>query len=348
MQRTVRSLAVLVAVVVLGACSSSSSSKATPTTTPDAAVETTVQTAPPGEVHELTPVEGPYGVARTEITLVDESRDVEGEPTDDPDVEHRTLETIVLYPTLDAEADDDTPRSIAPGVFPLVVFSHGVTANGGIYVGVLEPLVAAGYVVALPTFPLTQGPDGWDHLDQVPAQARDVSYIIERMLDNSTQTNTLLNGRISADAVAIAGHSLGGVTSMMFYNTCCRDDRVRAVVAVSGVPFDDTGDASDSYDDPPPDGPPLLLLHGTDDGTVPDSGSRKMFDTVTDVPRALVLFDGIGHIDILGQPLEDTAMIGFLDMVLRDDTAAWTDAVAGVEADPAVTGQVAGGLPGPD
>lgn len=346
MKRTVRVLTAVVALGILGACSSSSKS-AGPTTTTASHTEHTVVTAPAGEVRELTPVEAPYGVGRTEITVVDDSRDLEGRPTDDPDADHRTLDVIVLYPSTATDPDDDTPRSIAPGVFPLVVFSHGVTADGDMYAPALEPLVAAGYVVALPTFPLTQGPDGWQHLDQVPAQAHDVSYVIDRLLRSSMETNTLLNGHLSSDAVAVAGHSLGAVTSLLFYNTCCEDRRVRAVVAVSGLGFDDTGDPADDYDHPPTD-VPLLLLHGTDDDTVPHSGSEKMFDRLTSVPRALVLFEDVGHVNVVVQPLLDTATIGFLDMVLRDDPTAWADAVGALEADPDTTVQIAGGLPGGD
>ena len=39
-----------------------------------------------------------------------------------------------------------------PGPFPLLEFSHGVTGTGPAYKGFLEPLAAAGYVVAAPTF----------------------------------------------------------------------------------------------------------------------------------------------------------------------------------------------------
>lgn len=346
--RRARLVAIVAAFGLVGACSSSSSN-ADPTTTSTAATTMAAHdhstTLPPAVDRALTPVEGPYGVGRNGLTLVDDTRDAQGEPTDDPDAEFRTLEVTILYPTDYPDENDNTPRSVAKGVFPLVVFAHGVTANGPLYVDTVTPLVKAGYVVALPTFPITSKPDGWDHLDQVPAQAHDISYLIGRLLALSSHTNTLLDGHLSSSAVAVAGHSLGAVTSLLFYNTCCRDDRVRAVVALSGVPFPDTGDDADSYDDPPTD-VPLLLLHGTEDDTVPFSGSEEAFELLDTVPRALVRFDGLGHTDIAAAPLLAPTIVGFLDMTLRGDFDAWDGAVTAIEGDADASVEIAGEMPG--
>lgn len=297
----------------------------------------------PGSDSDLTPAGGTYEVGRTDVTLVDESRDAAGEPTDDAGAQHRTLPTIVLYPTEKASQDPAASPPMADGKFPLVVFSHGVTADGETYAPVLEPLAAAGYVVALPTFPLTSGPDGWKHLSQVPAQAHDVGFIVDTLLDGSSDAAPILDGHLSPDAVAAAGHSLGAITSLMLYNSCCRDDRIRAVVAVSGMGFEPAGKPVGVYDDPPDT--PLLLMHGTADKTVPHLGSEKMFAKLGGVPRALVLFDGLGHTDIAVAPLLEPTFLGFLDMELRGDRTEWDEAVDEVRSSDATTIEIADGLP---
>jgi pimeloyl-ACP methyl ester carboxylesterase len=211
---------------------------------------------------------------------------------------------------------------------------------------VLKNLAAAGFVVALPTFPLTSGPHGWDNLGQTIEQPADVGFIIGELLARSAAGDDLLGDHLSPGAVAIAGHSLGAITSLLFYNTCCRDERVKAVVAVSGITFGGrTG--SDSYDDPPKI--PLLLLHGEKDTTLRyDIGSRQVYDkTLTPVPRALVSFPSDGHIGLLGSPSFMPAIVAFLDLELRHDPGEWHELDSTIAENDDARIEVAGGLPAP-
>lgn len=346
MNRAVRALLALAVTLALGAtaaCTSSAqadrTATAVTTTTVAAATTTTARLAPAGTT---------YGVGRRDITLVDRSRDTDADPKNHVAAKKgRTLPTVILYPTSDSGDDatvDDHP--LADGRFPLVVFSHGVTASGPAYVGVMKQLAAAGYVVALPTFPLTSGPHGWDNISQTVHQPADVSFVIDELLDRSADRDGLLGGHLSPDAVAIAGHSLGAITSLLFFNTCCRDERVKAVVAISGITFPGKT-KSDSYDDPPKI--PLLMLHGEKDTTLHyDAGSRQVFDKTLDtVPRVLVSFPDAGHIDVLGSPSFLPSIVAFLDLELRGDVAAWKRLGAKIDANGDARIEVAGGLPAP-
>lgn len=316
-----RAVAVVLILGVTAACSSSESADQSTTTvaTTVAAPSTTSTTT----TVPLTPAGGTYGIGRVDLTLVDDTRGTDADPgSEAPATDDRTLETVLLYPTADPDSNEpDQP--VADGVFPLVVFSHGVTASGPAYVGVLQHVVAAGYVVALPTFPLTSGPGGWGNISQTINQPADVSFILDELLDRAAGDDDLLAGHLSPDSVAVGGHSLGAITSMLFYNTCCQDDRVRAVVAVSGITFPGRDDA-DNYDDAPTD-VPLLLLHGEEDTTLRyDVGSQQIYgETLSTVPRALISFPDVGHVDILGAPSFMPSIIAFLDLNLRGHTEAW-------------------------
>ncbi len=342
--RAVRALAVALALGLTAACTSSAQANKTTTTT---TAETTVASTSTTTV-DLAPAGTSYGVGRQDVTLVDRSRGTGADPKNHVAAKkERTLETVILYPTTDTGDDatsDDHP--VADGRFPLVVFSHGVTASGPAYVGVMKNLAAAGFVVALPTFPLTSGPHGWDNLGQTIEQPADVSFIIGELLARSAAGDGLLGDHLAPGAVAIAGHSLGAITSLLFFNTCCRDDRVKAVVAVSGITFGGRT-KSDSYDDPPKT--PLLLLHGEKDEVLRyDAGSRQIYDTtLTAVPRALMSFPAAGHTDVLGSASFMPAIVAFLDLELRHDPGEWRKLDAEIAENGDARIEVAGGLPVP-
>lgn len=279
--------------------------------------------------------------------MVDRTRGTDADPKNDvPAKDDRVLPTVVLYPTTNRHDDAvANGHRIAPGRFPLFVFAHGVTASGPAYVGVVKQIVAAGYVVALPTFPLTSGPKGWGNLGQVVNQPGDVSFVIDQLEAQGTADGGLLGGHLAPAVVAVGGHSLGAITSLFFYNSCCRNTKIAAVVAVSGLLFP-ASDTSDNYDDPPSD-LPLLLLHGQKDKTVPYDSSVHTFDSFTKVPRAFATFPDATHVGILVSPSFAPTVIAFLDLELRHDPRRWRALGAKLAADGDATMQVAGGVPKP-
>ena len=251
---------------------------------------------------------------------------------------------LVVYPSSGPVGSNtavaDAP--VAEGRFPVLEFSHGVTASGPAYRGFLEPIARAGYVVVAPTFPLTSGAGAWTDLKDYRNQPADVSFVLDQVLALDEKVDDPLHGHLATDAVAVAGHSLGAITTLGFANSCCEDDRVRAMVEISGVelPFDDG-----TFTDPPDI--PALLIHGQKDETVPYNGSVNAFKALT-APRAFLTFPQGGHVDPVAAPADSAASLAaikaFLALELRDDDAAWK----ALPAKAAVGSiEVAGGLEAP-
>lgn len=334
---------VLCSFTLVAACSSSST-KSSPNAT-----GTSASTLAPTTTGALTPAGRTWGVGRVNITLVDRSRPTAADPKNHVAARNgRTLPTVILYPTTTRSDDAATNgHPVAAGRFPLLVFSHGVTANGPAYVGVLKKVAAAGFIVALPTFPLTSGPHGWNNLTDVQNQPADVSFIIGQLLSQANAPKGLLAGHLDPKAIAVGGHSLGAITSLLFTNSCCVDPRVKAVVSISGMLFP-AKDPKDNFDNPPTN-LPILLLHGVPDKTVPYvAGSEHVFDTFTKVPRGFVTFPKMGHVDILGSPSLVPSIVAFLNLELRHDNTEWTQLSAALTKNQDATIQVAGGLPTPN
>ena len=128
----------------------------------------------------------------------------------------------------------------------------------------------------------------------------------------------------------MGGHSLGGVTVLgIGYNSCCVDERVDAVVQVSGGPLPFEGG---DYETPPPT--PMLLVHGTADETVPVGVGNLVFD-MFEAPIWYLRIEGATHSGVFGDAagaLFDAAMLGFLDAELRGDAEALDAAATEVEA----------------
>jgi dienelactone hydrolase len=234
----------------------------------------------------------------------------------------RTLATLILYP---ARGDGDA--AIVPGAtpartgrgFPLIVFSHGFGASGPAYAALVAQFVQAGYVVALPTFPLSNGaaPGGPTILDYVN-QPGDVSFVITQMIRLDHTKGDPLRHVIDDDEIGVAGHSLGAITTLgVAANTCCQDRRIDAAVSFSGLELFPSGKW---FAQPTP---PLLLVHGNADGTVPYSGSVTVYGQAP-APKAFLTLIGAPHTPFRAPWLDPTVttVVDFLDGYLKHDAGA--------------------------
>lgn len=261
---------------------------------------------------------GPYAVGVRTESFVDPSR-----PTapnrGQPGQPSRTLKTMVLYPAQGAPSDRDVPDAPPArdgGPFPLLEFSHGFTANGPSYTPLLRRLASAGYVVAAPTFPLSSrgapgGPSGADYTNQ-PA---DVSFVISEMLRLNGDGASLLHGMVDPDKVAVAGHSLGAMTTLsVAYNSCCTDTRIKAAVPISGFEAPFPGGKFVFRPDTP-----LLLIHGDADATVPYRGSENAYRDAS-APKFLLTIVHGPHTPFFGAAGEVIVkvMLDFFDHYLKD------------------------------
>lgn len=261
----------------------------------------------------------PYAVGRIDLELVDASRPTAADPgrnlQERPD---RTIPVLVLYPAEGEPAPDGAPRpdaSPADGAFPLVVFSHGVTATADAYAGRIQRWAKAGYVVAAPTFPLTSGPGAPIH-DYVN-QPGDVHFVIDELLRQAAERDHPLHDHIDADRVAVAGHSLGASTTVgAAFNTCCAEETIDAAVEISGIELPFPGGAYEPWPDTP-----FLVIHGAADATLPVRGSDSLFEKSTS-PSYYLRYTNAGHVDLLAAEsgeLVDQVVVAFLDRYLKDD-----------------------------
>lgn len=301
----------------------------TPTTsTPSSttAAPTSTTTATPAAA----PTGPPYAVGSVTATYVDPTRptgprgNVAGAPT-------RTLRTTVRYPSSAPAGTPDGALPPAPGPFPLLVFAHGFNIDTAAYAEALRGWAAAGYVVAAPELPLTStalpGPAVETDLPNQPA---DLGTVITNVLAASNGPGPF-GGLVDPNRIAVLGHSDGGNTvAAMAANSCCRDPRVKAVVAYAPeqafFPSTWFGGAN----------PPLLVVHGTGDTITRYANGKAIYDGAS-APKYLLTVQGGSHLG----PLQDPSLRAEVDPVVLDFLRAELTGDAGALAAMKAAGAVA-------
>jgi dienelactone hydrolase len=215
------------------------------------------------------------------LTFVDRSRPQE-DPTGARSAPVRTLVTEVYVPP-------------GRGPFPLVLFAHGNAGNPGKLTQLLSAWARAGYVVVAPTFPLTNDLNG---AKAVPgdfrSQPQDVRFVLDRVLRENRRRSSALHHRVDPRRIGLAGHSLGGGTAYaVAFNSCCRDRRIDAVIAMDALKLPFAGDYR--FRDKP-----LLLIHLVKDPVVPFSASEAVYAVATPPKYLMALQIGVHF-----EPYED-------------------------------------------
>jgi dienelactone hydrolase len=162
--------------------------------------------------------------------------------------EVQTVEAFVAFdPVQDREVTLRVIYPDAAGPFPLVVFSSGMFCYPQMYDRITAHWVSHGYVVVLP-----------NHLDSpnmgkikpeylarlLSSRIRDMSFVLDDL--DEIETGLDMTARIDRERIAVAGHSFGGMISMVksglnlkeseyIYPGQPGDDRFRAAVVMSGV-----------------------------------------------------------------------------------------------------------------
>lgn len=269
MRRTLVSVLMVVALAGCGAADGpgASGSGAAPATSPSPG-EGTTSTVAPGP---------PFDVATMAATLVDTSR-ITPASADAPELAQRTLETTIVYPT-------------SPGPFPLIVFAHGLTGDPERHTELSSAWARAGYVVAMPAFPLTNASvaNANGNVADVANQPGDVSFVIDEVLAANADPASALHDKVLGDRIGVAGHSLGGATTYgVTQNDCCRDDRIDAVIVMSGLRLvNPAGDHLASM-------PPTMLLHGVADPLLKVALADEIYPQLA-VPKWYVRLLVAGH-----------------------------------------------------
>jgi len=143
------------------------------------------------------------------------------------------------------------PRASRRGPFPLVMFSPGWSFDATYYVFAGTRLASHGFVVAVLTHDgeATSPLASMDHLlTAAMNRPRDVSFALTQILSRSQTRGDLLHGLVDSDAVAAAGHSLGGYTAMTLAggdDDVCDAAYAAALVGMPGPPAGETCQRSD-------------------------------------------------------------------------------------------------------
>lgn len=167
---------------------------------------------------------GELGMAREPLALTDDRRATmaNGEFAGQP---FRELNGELWY-----------PRDRAEGPYPLILYSHGFMSSvseGGYLVDFLVP---KGYVIAAVDYPLSSGgAPGGPTVNDVGNQPGDVSFVLDQLLARNSTEGDSLFGLIDPQRIAVAGLSLGGLTSQLTaFHRDSRDPRIAAAVSIAG------------------------------------------------------------------------------------------------------------------
>jgi predicted dienelactone hydrolase len=225
------------------------------------------------------------------VVMVDSSRPTAAH-ADIPTEPDRDLVMTIMYPAggSPGPAIPNAPADFAAGPFPMIVFAHGTAGEPADFGALFGAWTAAGYVVAAPEFPLTgEHVEGGSVDADYVNQPADVRFIIDQMLHSPPPA---LDGLVDAERIGVAGHSLGGYTTMgLAFNSCCHDPRIKAVIVMSGaetVPYPD-GSYYGSVRSPP-----ALFITGSNDTVVSPQSSVVAYGKAHP-PKALVTIAGGDH-----------------------------------------------------
>lgn len=207
---------------------------------------------PEGPVSQARFQPGPFEVVTEEVTIIDKSRPLPAY-NDFPGAEARVLNGEIWRPA----------GATGPG--PLLIYSHGFMSfrEEGLYLSVF--LASHGYTVAALDFPLSgyHAPDG-PLLTDVVNQPGDNSATLDYLLARNSDPSDILYQRLDPDQIAVAGISLGGLTSLLAgFHSRLLDPRIDAVVSIAGPGSLFTEKFFTRTD------LPLLLIYGDEDAIVP-------------------------------------------------------------------------------
>lgn len=267
------------------------------------------------------------------MTLVDPTRGAPSRgPT--PAAPARALTVTVRYPVLGAaSASEGIDVGALSGPRSLVVFAHGLALADQTYSRYLHELAAAGFVVAVPEFPLSSGALPGPAISDPVEQARDLGFLVDQLFDPATQPAPL-RGVLLNDRIGVVGHSDGGMTAMGFAaNSCCADPRVGAVVSLAGALGRFTGGWFTTTV------PPTLVLHGDGDATNPVSSSANVFAAATG-PRLFAVVNGGSHIGAFEDDESRAAVVALTADFLRAHLLGDRAADARLTADAQIPGVI--------
>ncbi|HVM67698.1 MAG TPA: hypothetical protein VMU14_22685 [Acidimicrobiales bacterium] len=293
------------------------STTAPPTTLPP----TTTTTAAPAP-------QRPYPVGWTLLELTDPSRTTVF-------VRGRKLPTYVFYPASAPGGGAETAGAPGEGqAWPIVVFAGGYNTNLSAYHDVVHSLAAAGFVVAMPLFPLETAGGPLDENDLVN-EPGDITFVLDQVIAAGTAAG-VLHGMVDGNRVALVGHSDGGEAVLgAAYLPGQVDARARVVVAGSaaGVLIGNHGASDIAHD--------VMVIQATADTINPQAYGDRLYAT-TGSPKSYLQLIGAPHLDPWSAAnkwhgVVETTIVDWLDAWIPDQYSSSAVARLGHDANIAGT-----------
>ena len=155
----------------------------------------------------------------------------------------KTKEAIVLNDP--EQGRDVTLRVVYPeaeeGSFPIVVYSHGAFCFPQMYANVVEHWASYGYIVILPNH--IDSPNQKERADLskrdllLLSRVRDMSFALDALDDIETALPAI-QGKTDREHMAVAGHSFGGMISMIKAGLPLKNSETGAKMDLSDKRFD--------------------------------------------------------------------------------------------------------------
>jgi dienelactone hydrolase len=216
-----------------------------------------------------------------ELDLVDAARSTPA-VGDYPGSPRRELPTTVYLPATDDAA-------------PLIVLAHGFNGHPRKFTTLARHWAEAGYVVAVPRFPVSndefpvRDPVEFDaRVADLPGQADDVTFVIGELLAATGENGSGITGRIDRRRLGMYGLSLGSLT---VWSTVSRagfaDSGVAALIQSDGGFPGDLGLLSGVTF-------PVFIAHSDVDPIFPADDILREFEALP-APRFLLILHGAAH-----------------------------------------------------
>ena len=226
------------------------------------------------------------------------------------------------------------------GPYPLIIFNHGLYASGIRSLPLTEYLAGQGFIVAAPDFTDTKpldfvtivatdrikGTEGitnaedvleiLDEFTQVIADNKEVLLdylekfrlkksrsVIDSMLELNCTDSSPFYGLIDENAIGMAGHSLGGLTTLgligKHYDPAMKDPRIKAALVLSAPAYPFEG--SNTYIDTP-----IMVIYGEYDlpSLKPDVLRTVSYDNASP-PKYYVVLKNCSHFAFSNTPCKN-------------------------------------------
>ncbi len=184
--------------------------------------------------------------------------------------------------------------AVAPGRYPLVVFSHGYAGFRDQSTFLTARLASWGFVVAAPDHDsrdLTEVLGGPTGATKKTSDVEDLEATIALMASESSDTSSPFHGHVDTSLIGAVGHSAGGAAVEALAAT---DSKVKTFIGLAGATVGTFGQTKKGAGSVVPK-QPAMLMSGTSDHVVPDTGMIAAYQRLNS-PKRLILLRGAGHL----------------------------------------------------